>query len=91
MKQLKKVGKNYALRNILSKIFDKIEELGPRAGSLLDSQLKIYEVKLKHPPVRLYFKHDIFSNEIHVFKYEMKTSKKKQRFTIESIRNLLKS
>jgi hypothetical protein len=91
LKQLKKSGKNNSLRIVLSKIFDKIEELGPRAGKLLDSQLRIYEVKLKHPPVRLYFKHDIFSNEIYIFEYEMKTSNKKQSLIIENIKRLLKS
>ena len=57
LKQLKKAGKNKFLRNILDKIFDKIENLGPRAGVLIDPQLKIYEVKMKRPPVRLFYKH----------------------------------
>ncbi|MBU2616394.1 MAG: hypothetical protein KKB79_00215 [Nanoarchaeota archaeon] len=89
MKQLKKTGQNNFLKKILTKIFDKIEELGPRAGKLIDSKLHIYEIKLKHPPLRLYYKHNIFTNEIYLFEYEMKTSEKKQKKTIEKIREFL--
>ncbi len=90
LKQLKKAGKNKFLRNILSKILDRIEEIGPDAGKLIDSQLHIYEIKLKHPPIRLYYRHK-FPNEIYVFEYEMKTSEKKQKLTIEKIRRFLKA
>ena len=89
LRQLKKAGRNNALKQILSNIFDKIEELGPRAGKLLDSQLCIYEVKLKHPPLRLYYKHNLSTNEIYLFEYEMKTSEGKQNKTIEKIRKFL--
>ena len=83
---MKQVGKNQHIRSILSKIFDKIEELGPRAGDLVDSQLFIYEIKLKSPPIRLYYRHNKNTNEIYLFEYEMKTSKKKQQATIERIK-----
>jgi len=89
LKQLKKAGKNNAIREILSKILNKIEELGPRAGKLLDSQLHIYEVKMKNPPIRLYYKYNIQNNEIYVFEYEMKTSEEKQKRTIEKIKRFL--
>ena len=89
LRQLKKAGRNNKIKELLSKIFDKIEELGPRAGKLLDSQLHIYEVKLKHPPLRLYYKHNLSTNEIYIFEYEMKTSEKKQNRTIEKIRRFL--
>ncbi len=89
VKQLKKVSKNNAIKNILSRIFDKIEELGPRAGRLIDSQLHIYEIKMKSPPIRLYYKHDLSTNEIYVFEYEMKTSEGKQNKTIKRIKKLL--
>ena len=89
LRQLKKAGQNNALKKILSKIFDKIENLGPRAGKLLDSRLHIYEVKLKHPPLRLYYKHNISTNEIYIFEYEIKASEKKQNKTIEKIRKFL--
>jgi len=68
-------------------MLDKIEEFGPRAGKLLDSKLFIYEIKNKHPPIRLYFKPKLLNNEIYVFQFEMKTSNKKQQKTIESIKN----
>ena len=61
------------------------------AGKLLDSKLFLYEMKTNHPPIRLYYKHDKFTNEIKIFEFEMKTSPKKQRITIERIRKNLKS
>ena len=51
--QLKKLGENKNLRNLLSKMFDKMEAFGPRAGKLIDSHLFLYEIKSKHPPLRL--------------------------------------
>jgi len=86
LKQLKKAGKNQQVKNILSKILDKIEELGPRAGNLIDSRLLIYEVKIMRPPIRLYYKLKKNSNQIYVFEYEMKKSKEKQQETIDKIR-----
>ena len=82
VKQLKKAGKNQHIKEILTKMLDKLELAGPDAGELLDSQLFIYEVKLKHPPIRLYFKHNKPTNEIYVFEFEMKTSPEKQKATI---------
>lgn len=87
LNQLKKEGKNIQIRNILKNMFDKIEELGPRAGKLIDSQLFIYEVKNKRPPIRLYFKHVKDSNKIYVFEYEIKTSEEKQQKTIFKIKD----
>ena len=86
IKQLRKAGKNEVIKSILSKSFDKIEELGPRAGKLIDSQLKIYEIKIKRPPLRLFFKHNTKTNEIYVFEYVMKTSEQKQQSAIDKIR-----
>ena len=86
LEQFKKAGKNRQIRDILSKSFDKIEELGPRAGKLLDSQLRIYEVKIKRPPIRLFFKHNVTTDEIYVFEYLMKTSEHKQQSIIDKIR-----
>jgi hypothetical protein len=86
LKQLKKEGKNMHIRNILSKLFDKIEELGPRAGELIDSRLFIYESKLKSPPIRVYYRHNRATDEISLFEYEMKTSKEKQQKTIYRIK-----
>ena len=48
-KQLKKAAKNQHIKEILTKILDKLELSGPKAGDLLDSQLFIYEIKVKHP------------------------------------------
>ena len=86
LKQLKQIGKDGNLRVLFAKIFDKLEETGPLAGKLLDSQLSIYEVKIKRPPIRLYFKHNKATNELYVFEYEMKTSPARQQQTIQKIR-----
>ena len=92
IKQLKKAAKNNQVKEILTKMLDSIQESGPDAGELLDSQLFIYEVKNMRPPIRLYYQHSKSSNEIKVFEYEMKTSSEKQQITIEKIkRKLLKS
>ena len=86
IKQLKKAGKNQHIKEILTKMLDKLEFFGPDAGELLDSQLAVYEVKIKHPPIRLYFKHNKPTNEIYVFEFEMKTSPEKQKATIIKIK-----
>ena len=67
-------------------MLDKIEILGTNAGKLLDSKLFLYEVKNKHPPIRLYFKPKVNSNQIYIFEFEMKTSEKKQRQTINKLK-----
>ena len=59
VKQLKKAGKNQHIKEILTKMLDKLELSGPDVGELLDTQLSLYEVKIKHPPLRLYFKHNV--------------------------------
>ncbi len=84
--QLKKLGKNQDLKGRISKMLDKIEELGPRAGELLDAKLGIYEVKSKRPPIRLYYKHVRNTDQIYVFEYEMKTSAGRQHDTIERLK-----
>ena len=86
LKQLKKAAKNNHIKQILTKMLNSIEEYGPDAGALLDSQLFIYEIKNMHPPIRLYFQHSKELNEIKIFEYEMKTSQEKQQNTIEKIK-----
>ena len=86
IKQLKKAAKNQHIKNILTKMLDKLENLGADAGDLLDSQLFIYEIKNKHPPIRLYFKHNRQTDEIYVFEFDIKTSQERQQITIEKIR-----
>jgi len=86
IKQLKRAAKNQHIKEILAKMLDKLEFAGPDAGELLDSQLSIYEVKIKHPPIRIYFKHNKQTGEIYVFESEMKTSQEKQQATIEKVK-----
>ena len=95
LKQLKRLGEKEEIREILTNMLNKIEELGPRAGELIDSKLFIYEIKNKRPPIRLYFKHVKDSCDIYVFEFELKTSEKKQKKTIDKLkdktRNLFRS
>ena len=86
LKQLKKLGKKADLKNIVSRMLDKIEALGPHAGNLLDSRLKLYEVKVMRPPLRLYYKIIESKREAYVFEYEMKTSTEKQQKSISRIK-----
>jgi len=86
IKQLKKVAKNNHIKEILIKMLDKLELSGPSTGELLDSQLSLHEIKIKHPPIRLYFKHNKTTNEIYVFEFEMKTSLEKQKATITKLK-----
>ena len=88
-KQLKKAAKNQHIKEILTKMLDKLELSGPDAGELLDPQLSLYEVKIKHPPIRLYFKHNKTTNEIYAFEFEMKTSPEKQKATIIKLKKKL--
>ena len=85
--QLKKVASNNQAKQILSKMLDKIELLGPMAGKLLDSKLHIYEIKNMRPPIRLYFKIAEPAKEAYIFEYEMKTSKEKQARTVQRIKS----
>ncbi|MBI4983614.1 hypothetical protein HZC32_03145 [Candidatus Woesearchaeota archaeon] len=84
--QLQKAAKNQQVREILQKMLDKLEIGGPVFGKLLDSKLFLYEIKNTHPPIRLYFKHSISTNEIYVFEFEMKTSGEKQQSTINRLK-----
>ncbi len=86
LQQFKELGKHAKTREMISKMFDKMELLGPRAGVLVDSQLFIYEMKAKRPPIRLYYRHNKVSDELEVFEYEMKTSERKQKQTIHKLR-----
>ncbi len=89
LKQLKKLGKDKNIKEIISKMLDKIQENGPNAGKLLDSRLALYEVKTKRPPLRLYYK-IVETTEAYVFEYKMKTSNEKQHKTIEKIKQKIR-
>ncbi|MFA6461197.1 MAG: hypothetical protein WCV90_02935 [Candidatus Woesearchaeota archaeon] len=86
IEQLQKAAKNQQIKLILQKMLNKLEIGGPNTGKLLDSKLFIYEIKNKHPSIRLYFKHLIQTNEIYVFEFELKTSEEKQQSTIHRLK-----
>ena len=83
--QFKKSAKNKNIKSILSKMLNKIEILGSLAGKLIDSKLSLYEIKNKRPPIRLYFKQE--GNDIHIFEFEIKTSRRRQQKTINKLKS----
>ena len=87
IKQLSRAAKNHSIKDLLVKMLDKIEALGPDAGKLLDSKLHLYEMKYKNPPLRLYYKYNSTANKIYVFEFEMKTGSEKQKKTIGKLRH----
>lgn len=89
LKQLQKEATHNRVKEILTKMLDKIELLGLYAGELRDSKLFLYEIKNKHPPLRLYYKHKKDTNEIYVFAFEMKTSPQKQKKTISRLKKTI--
>ena len=86
VEQLKRLAKDQQTKQILTKMLNKLEFAGPLAGRLIDSKLFLYEIKNKHPPLRLYFKPVLSNNEIYVFEFETKTSEDKQRRTIQKLK-----
>ena len=91
LKQLEKAAKDNNIKILIQKLLDRLESLGPLAGKLLDVHFWLYELKNKHPPLRIYFKHKRETDEIYVLEYEMKTSEEKQKLTIDRLRRRLKS
>ncbi|MBS3170757.1 hypothetical protein J4223_03165 [Candidatus Woesearchaeota archaeon] len=86
-KQLKKAKIDYTL---ISNIFDKIEQIGPDAGKLIDSKLFLYEFKMKRPPLRIYFKPNLINNDIYMLAIEMKKSEKMQQKLIDYLKRILR-
>ncbi|MBI2146625.1 hypothetical protein HYU22_04760 [Candidatus Woesearchaeota archaeon] len=72
-------------KELIKKWLDKLEHLGPSAGKLLDNHVWIYELKNKHPPLRLYYHHHQETGKIILFELEMKTSEQKQQKTIRRL------
>lgn len=80
LKQLKKAGKTKKIRDILSKMIDRIELLGPQTGKLLDAKLRLYEMKNEKPSIRLYYKP--YNGKVLLFEFEMKKSENRQELLI---------
>ncbi len=76
-------------RQLIRRWLDELENNGPTAGKLLDNHLWLYEMKNKHPALRLYFYFQKTENKIIIFDIEMKTSFKKQENTITKLRHKL--
>lgn len=86
LNQLKKLGTRKDIKNKITFLLDKLECKGERSGTLLDTKLLLYEIKMKRPPLRLYFKKVVSSEELYVFEYEMKTSQTQQNVTIQKLK-----
>lgn len=90
LKHLKKIANKNDIKKVVSNILDKIECMGGDAGKLIDSKLFIYEIKMKNPPLRIYYKIINDKKEAYIFEFEMKTGKKKQQKTIDKIKDKAK-
>ncbi len=73
-------------RNLIRRWLDELEKIGPAAGKLLDNHFWLYEMKNKHPPLRLYYYFQKTEHKIIIFEVEMKTNVKKQENTITKLR-----
>ena len=87
--KLHKVITKSSYREIIKHWLDILEQSGPNSGKLVDNHLWLYEMKNKHPPLRLYFYHQKSQERIIIFELEMKTSEKKQKETIGKLRHRL--
>ncbi len=85
--KLEKAITQDSAREIIKQWLDNLEERGPSAGKLLDNHLWLYEMKNKHPPLRLYYHYQKSTEKVIIFELDMKTSEKKQRTIIDKIRN----
>jgi hypothetical protein len=85
-KKFEKIITKGSYREIIKNWLDSLEETGPAAGKLLDNHVWLYELKNKHPPLRLYFYYQKSTKKVIIFEVEMKTSPLKQQKTIEKIR-----
>lgn len=90
-KQFDKISKNKHLVDLLSKLIKRIRLLGPDAGKLIDAKMSIYEIKMKRPPLRLYFWYRLALQDIYIIEYQLKTSKDAQRKVIDNIKERLQS
>jgi len=81
LKQLRK--QDGSIKSILTKLFDKLEQT-PFQGKLLDVHFQLYELKIKRPPLRLYYRID--NQEVKILEIETKTSSNKQEKTINRLK-----
>jgi len=90
-KKLEKLKSKKDIKLYLSKIFNKIENLGPNAGKLLDNKLYLYEVKMKNHSLRIFFQIVIENNIAKIIDFEIKKSEKNQNNLIEKIKEIIKN
>ena len=91
LKKLKKIENKSDIKNLVSKMLDKIEEKGPDAGKLLDLVVNLYEIKSKNPPLRLYFEIIFEGKNAEIIDFKMKRSQDKQNLLIKKIKDYIKS
>jgi len=85
--KLQKAISKSGYKEIIKTWLEILEHKGPPAGKLLDNHVWLYEMKNKHPPLRLYFYHQKSTGKIIIFELEMKSSKLKQKKTIRKLRH----
>lgn len=88
-RKLEKAITKSSYRDMIKQWLDELEKQGPNAGKLLDNHTWLYELKSKHPPLRLYYHYSKSTDKIILFELEMKTSEKKQQDTINKLMSSL--
>lgn len=73
---------NGNLYNRIRKLSKKLEEAGVAAGQLLDTEVWLYELKSKRPPIRLYYTASKTGNPVFLIGYELKKDSQQQQKTI---------
>jgi mRNA-degrading endonuclease RelE of RelBE toxin-antitoxin system len=89
LKQSSKLSANAPIKNILCNKFNLLEEKGPDAGKILDVSLQFYEIKIKRPPLRIYF--FTYKSTIEILFVEMETSSNSQQKLIEYLEKYIRS
>lgn len=84
-RQMEKDKRNHHLLMLLRKAFEKIGEKGENAGKLINIGRRIYEIKFKRPPLRIYFKVNQISKLAVVYGYQIKQSQKDQQDYINKL------
>jgi mRNA-degrading endonuclease RelE of RelBE toxin-antitoxin system len=91
LKNLKKLAKDVHTKHILVKMLNKLETKGPSIGILLDSRLRLHELKNKRPPLRIYYWPIPNTDKILVFLSENKTNQRRQQETIDLLKEVLRN
>ena len=88
IKDLSKI-KDKQIHKLIEKIIDKLEKKGLSVGKLLDNKLRLHGIKLKRPPLRIYFVYSTELDSIILYQVHLKRSAKIQRKIIKKLKEII--